>query len=93
MKTLEEKHETLRGYIETLKEFAEIQNALDHQEYFDKERIALYGFPQQPANQEESVSTVTAAKDDGYQTNGRGILMPSGGVGLTLVNNCLSCSG
>lgn len=93
LKTLDEKNEILRGYIETLKEFAEIQNALDHQEYFDKERIALYGFPQPTANQEESVSTVNANKDDGYQTNGKGILMPGGGVGLTLVNNCLSCSG
>ena len=37
--------EKLNGDIETLKVFAEIQNALDHQEYLDKERISLYGFP------------------------------------------------
>ena len=90
MKGIEGNVEILRGHIETLKSVCEIQNALDMQEYFDKERIALYGFPYGTGQGEESVSST---KEEGYQTHGKGIIMPSGGLGLSLVTNCLSCSG
>lgn len=73
--------------VAAFKEALEIQNALDLQDHADRERIAMYG----ATNQREP--HLEGQEGENMMGANRGLAVANGGVGLSLVSTCLSCSG